>query len=221
MAILHHAFLYSEAEFLERVAPCWKNGSLVSGALHAAAVRATLSSMATQRDLLELIRFEPVWWLERGVDEEPFRWLILVLSAVPSLRRAPCLGRIASGLSLLHVALTALSWDPRYVERLSQGRRLDAVLVERGFQVSEAIARGFRLMPGRLSPVDATELLRRLVAVREDAGAKTTMRRAIEAYGNDHGLPTIPSATDLLDDSRVMLEASIQSGDCLLLGVFD
>jgi hypothetical protein len=222
MALLHHAFLFSAAEFLDQCRPCWRNGSLDEEALHEAAVRARVSPSPVQLSFLELIRFDPDWWMARGDDQEEFRWLLVVLSGTPSLRHAPSLSeRDPSGFILLREALAALSWEPAEAEAGIRGQYLENLLTAAGFQVPEPLARGLRLMPGYLSPSEADKMVNHLIESGQDRERMTRASDAVAAYCRDRAIAPLSSAQEVIDDFSTMLNAAKQSGDSLLMGVFD
>ncbi len=222
MAILHHAFLFSATEFLDLCRPCWRNGSLETGPLYEAAVRATAYPSPVQLAFLELIRFEPDWWIAQGDDQEEFRWLMLVLSGTSSLHHAPSLSqRDPLGFLLLREVLAALSWERSDIETGMRGRYLDTLLAQAGLQVGGLLARGLQLMPGYLPPPQAEEMLNRLIEARQDRERMACASDAVAAYCRGRSIAPISSAQDVISDFTTMLQASTQSGDSLLVGVFD
>jgi hypothetical protein len=189
--------------------------------LHGLAQSAVAEPGADQRALLQLLRFEPGFWLERGADEEPYRWIALILSGGASLAAAPSLSRKRTlGFVLLRRALELWGWSGARIDLLIGGNRLDTLLSDLRFPVEPEWVGGFLSVPGWLRTMEAVAFGQDLRAATMDSARMAAAAEAIAEECRSRGEDPATVLRDILDDAQAMLAAGSGS-EVLLLGVFD
>lgn len=222
MALIHHAFLFSETEFLAALAPLRRQDTIDVVALHAAATGALASQSGPQRELLDLLGVEPEFWLDRSDVPEPYRWIVLLLSGLPSLLQLRGLrdGKPNAFLSLRQI-LAAWGWDEARIRVLLHGHRLDALLEQNGIDTGNLLPRGFQSQPGWLAPDEATAIAAELRAARGDPERLSIATAAVATDAARESVAAALLAPLVLDDTIELLESAARTGSHLLVSVFD